>query len=338
MKVYCIYCRSEQDYTVETRKINEYKGIKIDTYENVAVCSNCKNDLYIDNIENENTIRINEAYRDKAGIITANDIISLREKYNISQRELTAILGFGKMTINSYEKGRVPTKSQSDYLKLLISNEQEFINKVKEAYNKKDITKKTYSKVIENSTQVAVHKKDIQEIYRDYINTNLMRRPDIYNGYKTFNLELVENIISYISSKVNNLTLTSLNKYLWFIDVISFKERGVSITGLTYQKQQFGPTIIEQKYKEISLLEEKYMRNELEEETGTKTYITSNNNYDLNMLKDSEIQIIDRVINILKNKNVKEISELSHKQDGWIKTKKFENISFEYSIDMEELD
>ena len=54
-----------------------------------------------------------------------------REKYGISQRELTAILGFGKMTINRYERGGVPTKSQSDYIKVLIENEKEFIKKAK---------------------------------------------------------------------------------------------------------------------------------------------------------------------------------------------------------------
>ena len=49
----------------------------------------------------------------------------LREKYDISQRELTSILGFGKMTINRYERGGIPTKSQSDYIRVLIENENE---------------------------------------------------------------------------------------------------------------------------------------------------------------------------------------------------------------------
>ena len=33
------------------------------------------------------------------------------------------------MTINRYERGGLPTKSQSDYIKLLIENEDEFIEK-----------------------------------------------------------------------------------------------------------------------------------------------------------------------------------------------------------------
>ena len=54
--------------------------------------------LYNYPIEEKNNERIYELYREKANIIKPQDIIDLREKYDISQRELTAILGFGKMT------------------------------------------------------------------------------------------------------------------------------------------------------------------------------------------------------------------------------------------------
>ena len=166
------------------------------------------------------------------------------------------------MTINRYERGGLPTKSQSDYIKLLIENEDKFIEKVKEAYENNNITEKTYKKIVSTNLENEICKNDIQDMYKRVINNSLKLRPNIFNGYKLFDLELVENIISYISSKVNNLTITSLNKYLWFIDILSFNQRGVSITGLTYQKQQYGPTIIYKLYKEISLLDYKYIRND----------------------------------------------------------------------------
>lgn len=335
MKVYCPYCKKEVEYKIEKRELKEFRGIKINTYEEVAICKECNKDLYINEIENENNERIYDIYRKKANIIKPQDIIKLREKYGISQRELTSILGFGKMTINRYERGGIPTKSQSDYIKLLIENEEEFTKKAKEAYEKNNISQKTYEKIVSKEIVEGITEEDIQEMYRRYINKILNRKPDIYNGYKTFDLELVENIISYIASKVKNLTITSLNKYLWFIDILSFNRRGVSITGLTYQNQQFGPTIIEQKYKEISLLDDKYTRNDYEDETGTKTYITSKENYDLSKLNTSEIEIIDTIINLLKDKNVSEISNMSHKEDGWKKTKRYEIISFEYAMNLE---
>ena len=334
MREYCPYCRKKVDYKIEKRDLKEFRGIEINTYENVAVCKECHQDLYVNEIEEKNNKRIYELYREKSNIIKPQDIVNLREKYDISQRELTAILGFGKMTINRYERGGVPTKSQSDYIKLLIDNDSKFIEKVKEAYKNGSINEKTYKKIVSTNLENEISKDDIQDMYRRVINNSLELKPNIFNGYKLFDLELVENIISYISSKVSNLTITSLNKYLWFIDILSFNQRGVSITGLTYQKQQYGPTIIDQRYKEISLLDDKYIRNDYEDENGTRTIITSNKNFDLSKLKESEIEIINKIIKLLKNKNVTDISNMSHEEEGWKKTKKFDEISFEYAMNL----
>ena len=334
MREYCPYCRKEVDYKIEKRDLKEFRGIEINTYENVAVCKECHQDLYVNEIEEKNNKRIYELYREKANIIKPQDIVNLRAKYYISQRELTAILGFGKMTINRYERGEVPTKSQSDYIKLLIDNDSNFMEKVKEAYKNGSINEKTYKKIVSTNLENEISKDDIQDMYRRVINNSLELKPNIFNGYKLFDLELVENIISYISSKVSNLTITSLNKYLWFIDILSFNQRGVSITGLTYQKQQYGPTIIDQRYKEISLLDDKYIRNDYEDENGTRTIITSNENFDLSKLKESEIEIINKIIKLLKNKNVTDISNMSHEEEEWKKTKKFDEISFEYAMNL----
>lgn len=332
MKHYCPFCRKDVEYKIEKRKISEFKGVEIDSYESVAVCNICNQDLYIDEIEIENNQRIYKAYRKKANIISPKDIIELRKKYNISQRELTAILGFGKMTINRYERGGVPTKSQSDYIKLLIENDNKFVELVKEAYANKRITEKTYDKIVSNEVEAIITKAQIQDNLRKYLRHSLSRKPDIYNGYKSLDMEKVENIISYIASKVNNLTITSLNKYLWYIDMLSFNQRTISITGLTYQNQKFGPTIIDKKYDEISLLNDKYNREDFETENGNTTKITSNDNYSLDMISDSEKEIIDTIIKKLKYKTVEEISNLSHEEEGWKKTKRLEIISFEYAM------
>lgn len=334
MKVYCPYCKKEVEYRIERRDIKEFKGIEVNTFENVAICNECNEDLYVNEIENENNERIFKIYRKIANIITPQDIVNLRNKYDISQRELTAILGFGKMTINRYERGGLPSKSQSDYIRLLIDNEIEFVNRVKAAYEKNEISEKTYKKIVSNDVEKAISKKEVQDNIRKYLNVELNRDPDIYNGYKSLDLDKIENIISYIASKVKNLTITSLNKYLWYIDMLSFNQRSVAITGLTYQNQKFGPTIINKRYDEISLLDDKYQREDFETINGNVTEIISKDNFDLNKISDSEKKIIDSVIKLLKNKKVTEISEMSHKEDGWRKTERLEQISFEYAMNL----
>ena len=334
MKVYCPYCKKEVEYKIEKRELKEFRGIEVNTFENVAICNECNQDLYVNKIEDENNERIYKIYREKANIIKAEDIVKLREKYDISQRELTAILGFGKMTINRYERGGLPTKSKSDYIKLLIENDDKFIEKVKEAYEKNNINKKTYNKIISKEVEKGISKKEVQDNIRRYLKFVLNRKPDIYNGYKSLDLEKVENIISYIASKVKNLTITSLNKYLWYIDMLSFNKRSVAITGLTYQNQKFGPTIVYKKYDELSLLGDKYQREDIETENGNTTKIISNENFNLDKINDSEKEIIDTIIKLLKNKKVTDISKMSHREDGWKKTKRLEKISFEYAMNL----
>ena len=334
MKVYCPYCKKEVEYKIEKRDLKEFRGIEINTFENVAICNECNQDLYVNKIEDENNERIYKIYREKANIIKAEDIVKLREKYDISQRELTAILGFGKMTINRYERGGLPTKSKSDYIKLLIENDDKFIEKVKEAYEKNNINEKTYNKIISKEVEKGISKKEVQDNIRRYLKFVLNRKPDIYNGYKSLDLEKVENIISYIASKVKNLTITSLNKYLWYIDMLSFNKRSVAITGLTYQNQKFGPTIVYKKYDELSLLGDKYQREDIETENGNTTKIISNENFNLDKINDSEKEIIDTIIKLLKNKKVTDISKMSHREDGWKKTKRLEKISFEYAMNL----
>ena len=334
MGVYCPYCKKEVEYKIEKRDVKEFRWVEINSYENVAVCKECHQDLYVNEIEEKNNERIYELYREKANIIKPQDIVQLREKYDISQRELTAILGFGKMTINRYERGGVPTKSQSDYIKLLIENDNKFVEKVKEAYKNGNINEKTYGKIVSEELNINISKEEVQDNIRKYLKFVLSRKPDIYNGYKDLDIEKIENIISYIASKVKNLTITSLNKYLWYIDMLSFNQRSIAITGLTYQNQKFGPTIVDKKYDEISLLDDKYTREDIETENGNTTKIISNGNYNLDKITDSEKKIIDTIIKMLKNKSVTDISEMSHREKKKKKTKRFERISFEYAMNL----
>ena len=329
MKHYCPYCNSEQEYYIDKRIFKEYKGVDVNVEENVPICKKCGNELVINNIEDENLKRIYNKYREIKNIITPSEIKNLRNKYDISQRELTAILDFGKMTINRYENGSLPSKSQSDYLRLISNDEKEFFNKVKEALIAHRISQKTFSK-IENIINEQYDYDNNYEL-KLYIKSELKTSPNIFNGFKVLDLEKLQNLISYIASKTK-LYLTSLNKYLWFIDMISYNKRAVSITGLTYVHEQYGPVIINRKYEEISKLDEKYKREDKENNDGSiQSVITSNENYDLSSFTKEEIKIIDYVINMLSNKTVKEISNLSHKESGWKDTDRYEKISFEYA-------
>lgn len=335
MKEYCGYCDRDEEYNIVVRDVDEFDGVKLNNCkEKVALCKKCNSRIFIEELESENRKNILSAYRKALNLITPEELIEFRNKYYISQRELSSILGYAKMTINKYERGAIADKSHSSYLKIIINNDKEFLKITQDAYDQKRITEKTYNKVM-NKDKELINDYKFYEMYKDIIFNQLNSKPNEYNGYSRINIDLVFNIISYIASKVNNLTITSLNKYLWYIDMLNYKNNGKSLTGLIYEKESYGPVIIKNLYRDISIASDKFERIDREDSYGNlSTKIISNNNFELSDLKDDEIKIINKVINTLKNKSVTEISELSHKEMGWKNTQKNEYISFKYADDL----
>lgn len=324
-KVYCANCEEKVNYSVRREIIKEYKGYEVNVTEKIGVCDACKNDLYIPELESENFKNLYERYRELADIIKPEEIIKFRDKYGISQRELTSILNWGKMTINRYERGAIPAQSHNDFLKLIISNENILKEKVEESFQGGRITVKTYEKIqkeIANSTNNTFKRATIDV---------LTHKEDEYNGFRSFNVERLINLISYIADNVE-LYKTSLNKYLWYIDFQNFKENVRSITGLRYMRYTYGPVIEDKKYEDIlNYFDDKFYKDEFEDGENIKTRIKSKGNYDLSIFKDEELKVINSVIDTFKTKSSTEISNLSHKEDGWILNKNSELISYDYA-------
>lgn len=325
-KAFCPECNKWVEYDVRNNLIKEYKGKEVNVTENIAYCSICGTDLFVEEIEEENLKRLYDKYRKVAGIISPEDIIALRKKYGLSQRELGSILGWGKMTVNRYERGALPSKSHSDLIKLMFENEEVFKEKVEEAYKMKRITEKTYKKILQGIED------SYNKMRKRLIESILTHQEDIYNGFRRFDFEKLENLIGYIADKVNNLYQTSLNKYLWYIDFLYFKKYVRSITGLRYMKYEFGPIIEEFAYKDIlNYKSDKYYIEENELNDRTTVKIKSNQNYDLSIFTEDELEVINKVIDKFKNKNCTELSNLSHEEQGWIDTPLGKLISYDYA-------
>ena len=317
MKFYCPFCHAKTEYFVEKREIIKYKGVIVNTFENVGVCLKGKNDLYIPKLEDENVQRINDEYRKNIDLINPQEIINFRSKYNLSQRELSAILNYSKMTINRYENGELPTKAQSDYLKIIFNNTREFESIARKSYENKKITLKTLNKVLGIDSPYQSIINELNEIEEN-------SKVNSYNGFKKFIYANVENLISYISSKNKKMTREILAYYLWFIDVSSFVRDTLAITGLTYY---FENSIIEAELLEkLLLLTNKY---ELK-----KDKILSKNNYDMSCFRVYEQMIIDYVIDFLNNKNEKEIKEIVKNEKCYIDNKENKEFDFKEAKDI----
>ena len=64
--------------------------------------------------------RAHDLYRDKYGLLSAEEIRSLRERFDLTQAELSHFLGLGQNSLSRWESGRTIQSVAMDYLLRLV--------------------------------------------------------------------------------------------------------------------------------------------------------------------------------------------------------------------------
>jgi uncharacterized phage-associated protein/DNA-binding transcriptional regulator YiaG len=68
-------------------------------------------EVYIRDVEIQNDIRLYDLYKAQKGLLTTVEIKNIRNKYDLSQKDFSLILGLGEVTINRIERGSIQTSS-----------------------------------------------------------------------------------------------------------------------------------------------------------------------------------------------------------------------------------
>ena len=80
---------------------------------------------------------------------------------------------------------------------------------------------------------------------------------DVYTGNRAFSLPRIKLVLKWLSKRLGKNLLVKkprekllyAAKYLWYADMISYRERGVSMTGATYAALPYGPQL--NNYREL---------------------------------------------------------------------------------------
>ena len=85
----CTCCMEEHEVkTVLVREYATFKNVKV-MYDASYLYCDIADELYMDEQQmQENDIKLKDAYRREEGLLTSTQISGIREKYNISQRDL----------------------------------------------------------------------------------------------------------------------------------------------------------------------------------------------------------------------------------------------------------
>lgn len=114
MKTYCEHCESDVSYRVEERV--ESVGVRdknVDAVQYHAFCNVCGDEVYPNDLFNDNIDLAHDAFRASVGAITTAQIEEILRKYNIGATPLCRLLDWGPNTVTRYMKGTIPDREHS---------------------------------------------------------------------------------------------------------------------------------------------------------------------------------------------------------------------------------
>ena len=150
---------------------------------------------------------------------------------------------------------------------------------------------------------------------------------------QTFNMEKLQAAILYACHQSTEdpwFGAVKLNKVLYYSDFIAYRQLGVPITGARYRKLREGPAPTELLQARQELVQRgKIKLSQREVFNWTQHRIIPLADLEPETLSPREIDIINEVLAFFRGKTASEVSEISHKEPGWILAKLDETIPYE---------
>jgi uncharacterized phage-associated protein len=147
-------------------------------------------------------------------------------------------------------------------------------------------------------------------------------KPNEYSGYKKTDFEKVSQIIAFFHEKIE-LFKTKLNKLLFYADFMMYQRTGRSITGIKYRAIPYGPVPAE--YEKLFLrLQDQEKINIVEVGFENGNYgelIKSNQKVQIDGFSQTEMMVLEDVLNRFEGLTTKQIVDISHHESAWIENK-----------------
>ena len=294
----CMCCMKEHEVKiVRIMDDNIYKGVDIKYPANYYYCEDADEYYNDENQLSENDLSMKNEYRKKVGLLTSGEIISIREKYNISQTDLCILLGWGGKTITRYEGHQVQDMAHDSILRKIRDDAEWFLTLLDKS--KDVISEDYYYKYRDNAALVL--EKERESYLKKAIISNYAAyfyKP-YYSGNRKLSFETVVDVINYtVNDNKENVFMNKMLKLLWYIDTLSFKKRGHAITGLVYQARPNGILPVSYEYL-IDLDGINYEEVEIGEGIGYKLISSGLTEY--NNLTEDDKKIIDIIKSTFNN-------------------------------------
>ncbi len=305
------------------------KGEEVAYLERFFYCENADEnecDFVTAPMMDANLLNARNAYRMKHGLLTSDEIVALRVLYGLSQVDLARLMGWGEATISRYESKAIQDEAYDIMLRLIRDNPLKALELLES--NKDSFSEEKYKSIkakmrdqLQSYGKEFLSQQALRGVYVDYM------EPSILNGNAVLNIPKIEAIISYFADAVVNPLKTKMMKMLWYADALSYKKRGIAMTGLVYAHDHYGALPLGHNVLvnlENLKVEEKYSSNY---DLILRFYPSDKADY--SVLDKEEVKILKETAGKFKTYSAKEIVDYMHEENAYTKTRQGDLISFD---------
>lgn len=137
----------------------------------------------------------------------------------------------------------------------------------------------------------------------------------LVNGFAPQSLERLKNLLLYVLGQMGETFQTKMNKVLFYIDFLSYRERGMAISGLVYQAMEFGP--VPQRWDRVySAFDEVEQQIRLVQGQECLSLLPGGVAH-MRCFSAAETALIDQVCAKMKEMSSRAASKMSHDEPSW---------------------
>lgn len=304
-------------YLVEDTEVQDFRKERYTVHVRYYECKETGEQFTTEEQDEQLCNELYNQYRVRHGIPFPDEIKKIREHYGLSYAQITQIVGFGQNQWRQYENGSLPSESNGKSI-VAIKSKEGMLTMLDACKNQFD--ENTFAKIRKHIMCASDTEKNDTSYLYFYGNS----KRSLSNGYSEMNPEKLQSMVQLIVSKEKNgVPKTKLNKEMFYVDFLSYKKYGRSISGLAYRAIQFGPVPehYETVYDHVKGLNKDFVvNNDLEYE------LLFCDSPDVSALDKQDIDIINQVMSVLAKMKRAEVVGLSHKEYGWLKNKDHHNL------------
>jgi putative zinc finger/helix-turn-helix YgiT family protein len=313
-------------------RVLEYRKDPFEILYHYYQCVDSGEQFTTTEIDTLNVNQVHNKYREKYGIPFTDEIRDIREKYGLSATKMSEVLGLGVNVYRNYEAGEMPSVATGRLIRL-AQVPDEFSRLLEMSRNALEPAE--YERVKKKLDSVRHGPGKMEELTQKLLFGHTL--PTIYTGYRVPDLKRIGSMIRFFAARNMPFT-TALNKLMFYADFCHFKAFGHSISGISYKALPKGP--VPENYGSIYDYAVKHDFVKVEEKAFKDfvgdQFFTDNPVADEDLpFSESELRILHQVSEKFKNKNTRQIVDISHEEPAWKdNVDDYGRISFEYGFDL----